>query len=229
MKQILGLLLACLLCCQTAYSQNRETVLNTTKTEKGANDPMAHQYLEKTRKWMNSCKSLEAYFMACTGEDEQRAFLNCQRGSMLIQGEKYRLTLGKEEYYCNAKEIWSYSHSTQEATVYTYDKSQADMNPFLLVKNYEKYYRAKYIRQENVEGSMRNIIDLTPVTPSEFVKIRLYLDESDARIFRIILYLPQGQLYIYSVTRYRIDPEVSESDFEFAEEKYPGCMLIDMR
>ncbi len=148
---------------------------------------------------------------------------------MLIQGEKYRLTLGKEEYYCNAKEIWSYSHSTQEATVYTYDKSQADMNPFLLVKNYEKYYRAKYIRQENVEGSMRNIIDLTPVTPSEFVKIRLYLDESDARIFRIILYLPQGQLYIYSVTRYRIDPEVSESDFEFAEEKYPGCMLIDMR
>ena len=154
---MLWILLAGLLSLNVIEAQ--DVPLNSVKTERGANDPIAHQYLSKTRKWMNASKALEAYFMVCMGQDEHSAFLNCQPGSILLSGEKYRLLMGGEEYYCDAKNIWTYSQSTQEASVYPYDKSQSDLNPFLLIRNYEKYYRAKYIRQESIEGSMRNIID----------------------------------------------------------------------
>ena len=173
---MLWILLAGLLSLNVIEAQ--EAPLNSVKTERGANDPMAHQYLSKTRKWMNASKALEAYFMVCMGQDERSAFLNCQPGSILLSGEKYRLLMGGEEYYCDAKNIWTYSQSTQEASVYQYNKSQANLNPFLLIRNYEKYYRAKYIRQESIEGSMRNIIDLIPLEASEFLKIRIFLNES---------------------------------------------------
>lgn len=227
MKRILWILLAGLLSLNVIEAQ--ETPLNSVKTERGANDPMAHQYLSKTRKWMNASKALEAYFMVCMGQDERSAFLNCQPGSILLSGEKYRLLMGGEEYYCDAKNIWTYSQSTQEASVYPYDKSQSDLNPFLLIRNYEKYYRAKYIRQESIEGSMRNIIDLIPLEASEFLKIRIFLNESDNRIFRISMYLPQSQLYIYSVTKYIDEPQINENTFVFDQSKHPDVMLIDMR
>ncbi len=202
---------------------------NSVKTEKGADDPVAHQYLGKTRRWMNAAKALEARFMVCIGKDEQTAFLDCQPGSILISGEKYRLLMGEDEYYCDARNIWTYTQSTQEASVFPYDKSQADLNPFLLIRNYEKYYRTKYIRQENIEGSMRNIIDLIPLEASEFLKIRIFLNESDNRIFRISMYLPQNQLYVYSVTKYIDNPQIDEDTFVFDQSKHPDVMLIDMR
>ncbi|MDE5575679.1 MAG: hypothetical protein K2I87_08215, partial [Bacteroidales bacterium] len=81
----------------------------TVKTAEGANDPMAHSYMEKTRKWLNGCKTIEIRFEACSEENNQPTPSGCQRSSLLVQGSKYRLVMGADEFYCNGTDLWVYT------------------------------------------------------------------------------------------------------------------------
>lgn len=201
----------------------------TVKTPEGANDPEAHAYLAKTRKWINTCKSLDFRFVAGMIENGNEIPVESRRGSILVQGNRYRLITGADEYYCNGKELWAYSPALKEVSVYDCTESLSDMNPVMLLQNYEKLYRAKYIRQQTIEGSARNIIDLTPIEHAEVVKIRLYLNNSDNRIFKMEMYLPQNRRFDYKILSTKENVPVSETDFLFDRQKHPQVQVNDMR
>ena len=201
----------------------------TVKTPEGANDPQAHAYLSKTRKWLNACKSIEFRFSAAMLENGSDKPSDSRRGSILIQGNRYRLITGADEYYCNGKELWAYSPALKEVAVYDCNESLSDMNPAVLLQNYEKHYRAKYIRQQTIDGSARNIIDLTPIEKAEVLKIRIYLNNSDNRIFKMEMYLPQNHRFDYKILSIQENVSVSESDFVFDSKKYPQVQINDMR
>ncbi len=201
----------------------------TVKTPEGANDPEAHAYLAKTRKWINACKSLDFRFVAGMIENGNETPLESRRGSILVQGNRYRLITGSDEYYCNGKELWAYAPALKEVSVYDCTESLSDMNPVMLLQNYERLYRAKYIRQQTLEGSARNIIDLTPVEHAEVVKIRLYLNNSDNRIFKMEMYLPQNRRFDYKILSTKENVPVSDADFVFDRQKYPQVQINDMR
>ena len=201
----------------------------SVKTPEGANDPTAHAYLSKTRKWINACKSLDFRFMASMIENGTETPIDSRRGSILVQGDRYRLITGADEYYCNGKELWAYSPALKEVTVYDCTESLSDMNPVVLLQDYEKHYRAKYIRQQTIEGRPRNLIDLTPVEHAEVLKIRIYLNNSDNRIYKMEMYLPQNRRFDYKILSIKENVPVSEADFVFDRQKYPQVQINDMR
>lgn len=201
----------------------------TVKTAEGANDPMAHSYMEKTRKWINACKNIDIRFEACTEENNQPTPSGCQRSSLLVQGIKYRLIMGADEYYCNGTDLWVYTVANHEVAVYSASETLPDLNPVSLIKNHDKFYRAKYIRQQTLGGSARHIIDLTPRQRSEVTKIRLYLNESDAKFYKIEVYLPQNRRFIYNNFSFRENVPSKASDFVFDTAKFPDVMVNDMR
>lgn len=201
----------------------------TVKTAEGANDPTAHAYMDKTRKWLNACKTIDIRFEACSEENNEPTPSGCQRSSLLVQGVKYRLIMGADEFYCNGTDLWSYSVANHEVTVYACDQTLPDLNPVSLIKNHDKFYRAKYIRQQTLGGSARHIIDLTPLQRSEVTKIRLYLNESDAKFYKIEVYLPQNRRFIYNNFSFKENVTSKASDFVFDAAKFPDVMVNDMR
>lgn len=228
MKIFLPVLLMSMLACASPLCA--QTPLSTVKTATGANDPLAHNYLSKTRKWLLSEKSLEIRFQACLATSQHLdSRQDCQRGSMLVAGQKFRLVVGTLSYYCNGEELWAYDAPNKEASLYPYDEGQQWINPVALLQDYEKHYRAKYIRQETIAGLPRNILDLTPLQPSEILKIRLYLNNHDQKPFRIEMYYSQEQVYVYDITSCGPASHVSEQDFVFDPARYPEAVINDMR
>lgn len=226
----LGILFSILGMAAVHHLFGQSPVQNTVKTEVGANDPTAHAYLSKTRKWLMANHGLDIRFQACIATSQNlKNPHDCQRGSMLIKGEKFRLTTGSETYYCNGDELWAYSAPNKEVSIYSYDESQLQINPIVLIRNYQKYYRAKYIRQETLSGSARNIIDLSPLNPSEILKIRLYLNHGDNRPFRIEMYFSQDRIYVYEIGECKSVSDLPDSEFIFDMKKFPEVMVNDMR
>lgn len=202
----------------------------TVKSELGANDPIAHSYLQKTQRWIKSCKSLEIRFVSfLTDAQHLNAGASGSRGSLLIQQQQFRLISGSEEYYCDGSTLWAYSPELKEVSIYAYQESMQSINPIQQLREYDRYFRAKYIRQQNVAGMNRHIIDLIPIESSEVMKIRLYLNPNDPKIHKMEIYLPQNQVYVYNELQYAENPEVSPEDFRFDTKKFPQVMVNDMR
>lgn len=232
MKNIRFLILTCLVFAVPAvrtgaYAQ--ASPQTTVKTAEGANDPVAHAHMEKTRKWLEACKSLDIRFDACTEENNHPTPSGCQRSSLLVQGSKYRLVMGSDEFYCNGTDLWVYTMANKEVAIYACDETLPDLNPVSLVKNHGKSYRAKYIRQQSMDGSTRHIIDLTPRHRSEVAKIRLYLNDNDHKFHKIEVYLPQNRRFIYDNFSYKENVPAKSSDFVFDREKFPDVQVNDMR
>ena len=201
----------------------------TVKTAEGANDPMAHAYMEKTRKWLNACKTLEIRFEACSEENNQPTPSGCQRSSLLVQGSKYRLVMGADEFYCNGTDLWVYTVANHEVSIYASDQTLPDLNPVNLIKNHDKFYRAKYIHQQTIDGISCHIIDLTPLQRSEVTKMRLYLNAGDAKFHKIEVYLPQNRKFLYNSFSYKENVPVTAADFVFDRNKFPDVQVNDMR
>ena len=206
-----------------------QTPQTTVKTAEGANDPMAHAYMEKTRKWLNACKTLEIRFEACSEENNQPTPSGCQRSSLLVQGSKYRLVMGADEFYCNGTDLWVYTVVNHEVSIYASDQTLPDLNPVNLIKNHDKFYRAKYIRQQTIDGVSCHIIDLTPLQRSEVTKMRLYLNAGDAKFHKIEVYLPQNRKFLYNSFSYKENVPVKAADFVFDRNKFPDVQVNDMR
>lgn len=231
MKRFLLLTSLVLFSWGIGFEANAQSVTpqNTVKTTEGANDPLAHSYMEKTRKWLTACKSIEIRFETCTEENNRPTPSGCQRSSLLVQGSKYRLVMGTDEFYCNDKDLWVYSVANNEVSIYTSDQTLPDLNPVSLIKNHAKFYRAKYIRQQSIDGKSCHIIDLTPLQRSEVAKIRLYLNTDDFKFHRIEAYLPQNRRFIYNNFSYKENAPAKATDFVFDHAKFPNVQVNDMR
>lgn len=202
----------------------------SSNTEIGANDPMAHARLRKTQDWLKKSHSLDIHFITiATDAHHLQSENNPVRGALLLSGEKYRLNIGNQTFFCDGKNMWAYSPEVKEVSIYAYQESAQSMNPIEQIKNYDKYYRAKYIRQQSLDGINRHIIDLIPIESSEVMKIRVFLNPNDARIYRIEMYLPHNQVYVYKDLKYKENPSVSEKDFVFDTRQFPEVMVNDMR
>ncbi len=226
----IGLTALALLWAAGSSAAQPPAVQRTVKSDQGSDDPAAHALLSKTAKWMNAAADLEIVFDACVADSRSlNAPRDCQRGSLVCRGQKFRLAVGPQTFYCDGKDLWAYMPQNKEVSVYAYDEAQAQINPVSLIRNYKKYYRAKYIRQENIAGSARNILDLTPLSPSDILKVRLFLNAGDNLPYRLELYYSQEQIQVLLIKSCKEAKGLKDKDFVFDTSLFPGVMVNDMR
>ena len=92
-------------------SAQTPAVQNTVKSDKGSDDPAAHALLSKTAKWMNAASDVEILFDACVADSRSlQVPRDCQRGSLVCRGQKFRLTLGPQTYYCDGQNLWAHGN-----------------------------------------------------------------------------------------------------------------------
>jgi outer membrane lipoprotein-sorting protein len=174
-----------------------------------------------------SCISMDFTFRS----EKNEKFLDEITGSLLVKGDKYALKTKQQCIFCNGINLWNYLPEQKEVTLSLYDKNDEDqlMNPLNVIQNYEKYYQSDFIREVLEKGILIQIIDLTPLQPSSYFKIRLVLDKTKKQLVRFTVYEKEGVQYTYIINKFTVNQNLADELFSFDPSKYPNTELIDIR
>ena len=192
-------------------------------------DEESETVLKELQKKITAYKDISIHFTFRSEKKEK--FIDEIKGSSLIKGEKYVLKTPHQQIYCNGTTVWNYLAEQKEVTLSKYDKEEDSemINPLKMILNYEKSYKSKFIKETTEKGVLVQVIDLTPLKPNSYYKIRLMLDKNKKQIMRLTVHEKDGTQYTYTVDTFTVNQNLSDDLFVFDVSKYSGVEVIDIR
>jgi len=152
------------------------------------------------------------------------------KGTLIVQKEKYYLTIDDQIIGNDGKMLWNYQKNANEVSFFeANDDSFSMFNPMILLNNWSKDYKAKFIRKEVSQKKTNLLVDLAPVKQFQFYKLRLFIDESTYYIQKIVLYDIDNTTTTYTITKFTPNVSVPEDKFTFKKSDYPNVQVNDMR
>ena len=194
-----------------------------------AQDAKAKSILEAASKKMNSLKTLKATFalkLLGTGGKVR----DTKKGTFLMKGPKYHISLMGQEIICDGKTVWTYMKDANEVQVSNYNAADQAITPTKLFTNfYDKEYNYRYIGPRKVAGKACSIIEMTPVNKSkQFTKVELAIDNNNT-IAGGNIFEKNGNQYQYEVSGFTANPALADSEFTFNAKAHPGVEVVDLR
>lgn len=139
---------------------------------------------------------------------------------------KYHLIVEGQELISDGNVVWQWNKQANEVTVNNLSTDDIDLlNPGRLLANYQKNFKAKYIRTDE-DGTA--VVDLTPRSARSYHKIRLFIKEDDGLLRRIEVQKYDSGREIYDISDFKRASNAA-SQFTFDPAKHPGVEVIDMR
>lgn len=206
---------------------------NTQYTKAGDSDPAATTILEKLRKKYDAFNSLEADFTLEIQLPEQPK--EVQKGTLIRQGDKYKLDLATQSVISDGKALWLILHNNKEVQINNVpDPEEADgslLTPQALFNFYES---GKYVYQfvnEFVEnGKLVQIIEFKPLDKyAEYSKLRLVVDKKKNEMVNVTAFSKDGSRYIFSIGAFQPNKSYAANFFSFNKSKYPDYYVEDLR
>ena len=155
--------------------------VNAQNTDGGATE-----LLNKVSQKYQAFTSLQFHYTLVTTKDTKT--LGSTQGDFYLKGNKYHTSYQGQSFYCDGVTLWNYQKSTNEVSIFEYDPEDDDnmMNPRLLLKNWDKHFRAKFIRNEISNNQSVAIIDLTPKYNQSYYRIRLLINQRREHVARFM-------------------------------------------
>lgn len=175
-----------------------------------------------------SYKSIKAEF-TYSMENKQAKLSESKNGSLLVSGDKYKLTLAGQQVFCDGKTIWTYIREANEVQVNTLEHNEEALTPSKLLSSYNTDYKAKQMRDKPNSDLNTESFELTPNNSKNFVKALLVVDKVKKQVKSFSLFDKNGNTFTYKVSKFQTDLPVTAADFTFEPANYPGVEIIDMR
>ena len=151
------------------------------------------------------------------------------KGSVTLEGDKYRLSFMGRTIISDAKTVWSYDPDAEEIQVSNVNKDGDAFNPGKLLTSYDESYRSKLIKTKKENGKEYYIIDLYPKKGKSFFKIRLKIDKAALQIVSGTVYGKDNVIYTYSIDKFSSDVTTSAGFFTMNVKDYPDADVVDLR
>ena len=156
--------------------------------------------------------------------------LDSKSGLMTVKGDKYTFVFGNQTSFCDGKTLWNYQKDVNEVSVFEYIEEEDNLlNPAKILDGWDKEYRAKFIREENDNNKVVQVIDLMPLKSSSFYKIRLMIDKAKQEIISISAFEKDNTTYSYHIDKLVVNTSMDDASFVFDMKKYPNVDVNDMR
>jgi outer membrane lipoprotein carrier protein len=223
MKKLLTLLM--LASVVFADAQVKDPTKNPT-----TNDPAAKKILDAVSAKFKTYKSPLAAF-SYKVENAQGKALSSKKGTVIMKGNKYKVTMDGMEIYSDGKTSWNFDKSANEVTINTVDGSGNAMTPQKLPTNfYDKDFYYKYNGEKKDAGKTVQEIELTPTDKNKsFHKVYLLVNKATSSISSARFLEKTGGRYTYSITSLKGSATVKDGDFVFDKTKHPGVEVVDLR
>lgn len=194
------------------------------------NDPAAKKILDAVSAKFKTYKAPQASFTYKV-ENAQGKALSTKKGTVVMKGNKYRVSMDGMEIYSDGRTVWNYDRSANEVTVNSVDVNGNGMTPQKLLTNfYDKDFYYKYNGEKKVGGKTMQEIELTPTDKNKpFHKVYLLVDKNGKSISSARFLEKTGGRYSYTITSLKGSASVKDSDFTFDKSKHPGVEVVDLR
>lgn len=192
-------------------------------------DPQAKQILDAVSAKFRTFKSPQATFTYQV-ENAQGKTLATKKGTVTMKGNKYRVNMGGMEIFSDGRTSWNYDKSTNEVTVSGVDASGTAMTPQKLFTNfYDRDFLYKMNGTKNVGGKNVVEIEMTPTDKSRpFHKVYVWVDKVANTLYSARFLEKTGNRYSYTINGLKPSVTVSDADFTFNKNKYPGVEVVDL-
>ncbi len=191
-------------------------------------DKKAKHILDKMREYYKKNEAFQANF-SYKREDPTQNLAESFRGSIMLKGNRYYIDLGDQEVYNNEKHVWNYLKEENEVTIVDYDPDPEELSPADIYYIYEKGFKYLYVEDKKIDGDNYSIVDLTPENLSlNYYKIRLLIHKKDHTVLQWKIFEKSGIRYSYTIDKYEAK-YISDSEFVFNADKYPGVEISDLR
>ena len=195
-------------------------------------DPAAKAVLEKMRQRYESYNSLQADFTLELEVPEQPVSL--QKGTLVQQGEKYRLKLDDRTLVSDGESVWLYAEKNKEVQINNADEESEPgtiSSPKDLLRAYEWDNYIYVLANEFSENSrVVQQIEFKPTDrDSDYSKIRLTVDKKTSEVVNIKTFGKDGSRYTLTVNKLLPNASVNSSTFTFTKKECPDCHFEDLR
>lgn len=197
----------------------------------GQSDPNAKKILDAVSTKFKTYKGVQANFTFTT-EDAKGKVQGTKKGTLLMKGTKYRVTLiGGQDIFCDGINIWTYDKTANEVTLSKFDPSQNTITPQKLFTNfYDKDFLYKLNGEKKQGGKTLQEIELTPYDKSKpFFKVYVLVDKATQTIYSTKVMEKSGNRYTYTVSSLNGNANLQDAQFVFDKKKYPNVEVIDLR
>jgi outer membrane lipoprotein-sorting protein len=197
----------------------------------GQSDPNAKKILDAVSTKFKTYKGVQASFTFTT-EDAKGKVQGTKKGTLLMKGTKYRVTLaGGQDIFCDGINIWTYDKSANEVTLSKFDPGQNTITPQKLFTNfYDKDFLYKLNGEKKQAGKTLQEIELTPYDKSKpFFKVYVLVDKATQTIYSTRVMEKSGNRYTYTVSSLNGNANLQDAQFVFDKKKYPNVEVIDLR
>lgn len=147
-------------------------------------------------------------------------------GTLLSRGEKFAFTTGGNGTWYDGRDLWVYTPSSGEVTVWKPVKSElAESNPLLYLSSAGDYNVAA--GKGGVKGE--TVLILTPKRRSAGVKsIRVVINSTTMLPKSMDITAGSGNVRL-AVKNLQLGAPVADSSFSFPKSKYPKARITDLR
>ena len=203
--------------------------LAQSKTE--ASDPKAKALLEKVKKLYESYESIESSFTLSLKMAEQ-AKEEVQKGKICQQGEKYRVDMGKQTVWGDAKIIWLKVDNTVQIMNSSGKNTSQMMSMKDLMSIYEKKDYVYTIMGESTEGWSKKatLITFKPTNrKGDYTQIRVAIDQKTNQVVSITTFGKDQSRYKLSIEQPTTNKKYAADFFTFDKSKFPNAKIEDLR
>lgn len=168
--------------------------------------------------------------ISLTIENQDAKSKETKTGKVSSKGNMFKAEMGNQIIMSDGKTLWTYLKDVNEVQISDFEQGQGIMSPNDIFKIAEKDYLV-YMGEKVTEGGKSlQIIELTPKNKSlSFSKIKMYIDTSDNTVKKGVVYDKNAIHYTYSISNFKSNVDMPDSNFKFDKTKYPGVEVIDLR
>lgn len=193
-------------------------------------DPKAEPYLENISKELNTDSPYQIEFKYEIYSLQEDAKVS-DYGTIIIQGEKYKLKTEDTEVYYNGQFLWSYNIINEEVYKSEPKEGSGDKlfsDPFILLANYNEYFKYRFLGEKNLHAQKLYEIELYPKdleTPYSMIKL---LSTSDKSLYSINIKQKNGVDLKIFITEIIHNIKIASSVFSWDKAAHSNVLLIEM-
>jgi len=206
------------------------TILISSVSAQGKNDPDAKKLLDAVTTKFKSFKSVQAKFTLKI-ENAVGKVLGSKTGMVYMKGLKYRIDITGQNIYCDGVNVSTYDPSSKELTVTKVDPSSNTLTPQKIFTDfYDKDFLYKLNDDQVIAGKTIQEVELTPTDKTKtFFKVLVDVDKTSRIIVSTKIFEKTGERYTYSLSNMNTTTLVPDNIFVFDEKKYPDTEVVDLR
>lgn len=180
--------------------------------------------MERVSKKLQSYATVKADFSFTLSNPEEK-INDTHDGSLLLNGEKYRLDIMGILALCDGETLWTVNQELKEANIV--DPSENEMfNPKSIFTLYEQNFRYEAVAAAGDKAT----VDMFPTGKDEtYSKIRMDILKSKDQIDKVTYYSKDGNQYIIKIKTLVPNFPTDEKMFKFDSKQFPGVKVFDMR